>query len=107
MTNAETRHRVIQPVLLCSVLRRFVHATGCGKHLFVIIIIISIIITKLTACTKMLPFSTVFTLYLRNGWSDSQAIWWGRSSLSVNLSHQILFESDGSSWRQSDASIFG
>ena len=24
---------VIQPVLLCSVLRRFVHATGCGKHL--------------------------------------------------------------------------
>ena len=32
---------VIQPVLLCSVLRRFVHATGCGKHLFVIIIIIN------------------------------------------------------------------
>ena len=28
---------VIQPVLLCSVLRRFVHATGCGKHLFVIL----------------------------------------------------------------------
>ena len=24
---------VIQPVLLCSVLRRFVHVTGCGKHL--------------------------------------------------------------------------
>ena len=24
---------VIQPVLLCNVLRRFVHATGCGKHL--------------------------------------------------------------------------
>ena len=35
---------VIQPVLLCSVLRRFVHATGCGKHLFVIMIIIIIII---------------------------------------------------------------
>ena len=29
---------VIQPALLCSVLRRFVHATGCGKHLFVICI---------------------------------------------------------------------
>ena len=39
---------VIQPVLLCSsVLRRFVHATGCGKHLFVIIIIIIIIILRL------------------------------------------------------------
>ena len=24
---------VIQPVLLCSVLRRFVLSTGCGKHL--------------------------------------------------------------------------
>ena len=24
---------VIQPVLLCSVLRRFVHVTGSGKHL--------------------------------------------------------------------------
>ena len=35
---------VIQLVLLCSVLRRFVHPTGCGKHLFVIIIIIIIII---------------------------------------------------------------
>ena len=31
---------VIQPVLLCSVLRRFVHATGGGKHIFVFIIII-------------------------------------------------------------------
>ena len=38
---------VIQPVLLCSVLRRFVHATGCGKPLFVIIIIIIIIIINL------------------------------------------------------------
>ena len=28
---------VIQPVLLCSVLRRFVHVTGCGEHLFVIL----------------------------------------------------------------------
>ena len=28
---------VIQPVLLRSVLRQFVHATGCGKHLFVIL----------------------------------------------------------------------
>ena len=27
---------VIQPVLLCGVLRRFVHATVCGKHPFVI-----------------------------------------------------------------------
>ena len=29
---------VIQPVLLRSVSRRFVHATGCGEHLFVICI---------------------------------------------------------------------
>ena len=29
---------VSQLVFLCSVLRRFVHATGCGKHLFVICI---------------------------------------------------------------------
>ena len=29
---------VIQPVLLCSVMWRFVLATGCGKHLFVICI---------------------------------------------------------------------
>ena len=30
--------------LITGVLRRFVHATGCGKHLFVIIITIIIII---------------------------------------------------------------
>ena len=35
---------VIRPVLMCSVLKRFVHATGCGKHLFVITIIVIIII---------------------------------------------------------------
>ena len=45
---------VIQPVLLCSVLRRFVHATGCGKHLFVIIIIIIIIIIEVVEWSEQL-----------------------------------------------------
>ena len=38
---------VIQPVLLCSVLMRFVHATGCGKHLFVICIPHGVFFVKL------------------------------------------------------------
>ena len=31
--NNNNNNNIIKPVLLCSVLRRFVHVTGCGKHL--------------------------------------------------------------------------
>ena len=38
---------VIQLVLLCGVLRRFVHATGCGKHLFLICILHGVFYRKI------------------------------------------------------------
>ena len=57
---------VIQPVLLCSVLRRFVHATGCGKHLFVICIPHGVFFRKIIIISSIIIILIIINIIIIN-----------------------------------------